>query len=86
MRQRDKRKGSITSLLPSPTFLYFFYQTAIEQLVSFEVVPMEYCTSVKKASMKVTVVKTVIIINHLAARAKSQPLWNCKIHFAIEQK
>ena len=58
----------------------------MKQPVSFEVVPMEYSTSVNKASTKVTVVKTVIIINHLVARAKGQPLWNCKIHFATEQK
>ena len=38
---------------------------------------MEYSTSVKEASTKVIVAKTVIIINHLAARAKSRSLWNC---------
>ena len=42
-------------------------------------------TSVKEASTKVIVAKTVIIINHLAPRAKSGSLWNCKIHFATEQ-
>ena len=66
-------------LLPSPTF--FFIGTAS---VLFEAVPMEYSTSVKKA--KVIVAKTVIIVIHLATRAKSRLLWNCKIHFAIEQQ
>ena len=33
--------------------------------------PMEYNLSVKEASTKVIVAKTVIIINHLAAMAKS---------------
>ena len=47
--------------------------------------PMEYSPSVKEASTKVIVAKTVIIINHSAARAKSGWLWNCKIHFATEQ-
>ena len=47
--------------------------------------PMEYSPSVKEASTKVIVAKTVIIINHSAARAKSGSLWNCKIHFATEQ-
>ena len=47
---------------------------------------MEYCTSVKEASTKVVFVKTVIIINHLAARAKSKLLRICKRHFpATEQ-
>ena len=44
-----------------------------------------YSPSVKEASTKVIVAKTVIIINHSAARAKSGSLWNCKIHFATEQ-
>ena len=46
---------------------------------------MEYSTSVEEASTKVIVAKMVIIINHLAARAKSGSLWNCKIHSATEQ-
>ena len=46
--------------------------------------PMEYSTSVKAAGTKVIVAKTVIIIKHLAARAKSGSLWNCKIYFATE--
>ena len=46
---------------------------------------MEYSPSVKEASTKVIVAKTVIIINHSAARAKSGSLWNCKIYFATEQ-
>ena len=57
----------------------------MEQPVSFEVVLMEYSTSVKEASTKITVAKMAIIINHLAARAKSRSLWNCKIHFVTEQ-
>ena len=44
-----------------------------------------YSPSVKEASTKVIVAKTIIIINHSAARAKSGSLWNCKIHFATEQ-
>ena len=43
---------------------------------------MEYSTSVKEASTIVTVAKTVIIINHLVARAKSGSLKNSKIHCA----
>ena len=46
---------------------------------------MEYSTSVKEASTKVIVAKTVIMINHLAAKAKSESLWNCNIHSATEQ-
>ena len=38
---------------------------------------MEYNPSVKEASTNVIVAKTVIIINHLAAMAKSGSLWNC---------
>ena len=49
-------------------FLNFYIGTAS---VSFGVVLMEYSTSVKEASTKVIVTKTVIIINHLAARVKS---------------
>ena len=48
----------------------------MEQPVSFEVVLMEYSTSVKEASTKITVAKMAIIINHLAARVKSRSLWN----------
>ena len=45
---------------------------------------MEHSTSVKEASMKVIVIKTVIIVNHLAARVKGRSLWDCNIHFATE--
>ena len=57
----------------------------MEQPVSFEVVPIEYSTSVKEASTRVTAAKMVIIINHLAAMSKSRSLWICRIHFATEQ-
>ena len=49
--------------------MFVFYGTAS---VSFEVVPVEYGTSLKVASTKVIVAKTVIIINHMAARVKSR--------------
>ena len=53
-------------------FLFFvfvfcsFVSSLIGAPVLFEVVPMEYSTSVKEASTIVIVAKTVIIINHLA--------------------
>ena len=65
-------------LLPSLTLKKkknFFYRNSHGAAsVSFEVVPMEYSTSVKETSTKVVVAKTVIIINHLTATEKSRLL------------
>ena len=68
-------------LLPSPTFILFYRNSHGTASVSLEfffsflffsfLPPMEYSPSVKEASTKVIVAKTVIIINHSAARAKS---------------
>ena len=67
-------------------FLLLFYRNCHETApVSSEVVPMEYSTSVNEASTIVTVAKTVIIIYHLVARAKSGSVRNSKIHCATEQ-
>ena len=42
----------------------------MEQPVLFEAVPMEYSTSVKEASTKVTVTKTVMIIKSFGCKDK----------------
>ena len=49
------------------------------------VFPMEYSTSVKEASTKVIVTKTVIIINHLATTVPGRRVDHCGIATSILQ-
>ena len=54
----------------SPTFLYFifYWNSHGTASVLFEAVPMEYSTSVKEASTKVIVTKTVMIIKSFGCK------------------
>ena len=60
-------------ILLSPPTLLFYRNNHGTALVLLDLVP------------SLTVAKTVIIINRLAARAKSGSLWNCKILSATKQ-
>ena len=49
-------------------------------------VPTENNTSVKEATIKVIVAKTVVTVDYLPAKSKPRSLWTCEIHSATESR